>query len=121
MPGNEGEHHDDSSIPESTSPGELSSGQGVDLAARPSERQNSGQLEEGHGGSDDRWADMDAAPPPLGVKLTVYRLLNLTIFSIGVTKAILSYKGQSIAPTTLDWIGGALLAAVLYWVGLYEQ
>jgi len=78
----------------------------------------SGQEEQG----DDRSADTDAAPPPLGVKLTVYRLLNITIlFSIGIIKGILTYKGQSTAPTTLDWIGGALLAALLYWIGLYED
>jgi len=65
---------------------------------------------------------MDAGRPPLGVKLTVYRLLNMTIlFSIGITKGILTYKGKSTAPTTLDWVGGAFLAVVLYWIGLYEQ
>ena len=56
---------------------------------------------------------MDATPPPLGVKLTGYRLLNMiTVFGIGITKGILTYMGQSTAPTTLDWIGGALLAVV---------
>ena len=61
---------------------------------------------------DDPLADTDAAPPPLGVKLTVLRLLNVTIIlSIGISKAVLTYKGQSIAPTTLEWIGGTLLAA----------
>ncbi|KAH8988348.1 hypothetical protein EDB92DRAFT_1872102 [Lactarius akahatsu] len=70
--------------------------------------------------SDDRSANVDAAPPPLGVKLTGYRLLNITI-------------GRSTEPTTLDWVGGALLAVFqthftevptassLYWIGLYEQ
>ena len=61
---------------------------------------------------DDPSADTDATPPPLGVKLTVLRLLNVTmILSFGIPKAVLAYKGQSIAPTTLDWIGGTLLAA----------
>ncbi|KAH9175797.1 hypothetical protein EDB89DRAFT_1847158 [Lactarius sanguifluus] len=61
-------------------------------------------------------------PPPLGAKLTGYRLLNITIvFSFGIAKAILSYKGRSTEPTTLDWVGGALLAVFLYWIGLYEQ
>ena len=51
--------------------------------------------------------------PPLGVKLTCYRLLNLTtLLSFGIIKGILTYMGQSTAPTTLDWISGSLLAAV---------
>ncbi|KAN0138408.1 hypothetical protein V8E53_003871 [Lactarius tabidus] len=45
----------------------------------------------------------------------------MTIFIIGIVKGILSYQGKSTSPTTLDWVGGALLAALLYWVGLYEQ
>ncbi|KAF8260069.1 hypothetical protein EI94DRAFT_1689981 [Lactarius quietus] len=65
---------------------------------------------------------MDAALPPLGVKLTCYRLLNMmTVFSFGIIKGILTYMGQSTAPTTLDWVSGALLAVVLYWIGLYEE
>ncbi len=56
---------------------------------------------------------MDATPPPLGVKLTGYRLLNMTtVFSFGIAKGILTYMGQSTAPTTLDWVAGALLAVV---------
>ena len=67
--------------------------------------------DEEHG--DDGSADIDVTPPPLGVKLTCYRLLNMmTIFSFGITKGILAYMGQSTAPTTLDWVSGALLAIV---------
>ena len=62
---------------------------------------------------DDHLADTDAALPPLGVKLTGYRLLNMmTVFSFGIIKTILTYMGQSTAPTTLDWVSGALLAVV---------
>ena len=51
-----------------------------------------------------------ATPPPLGVKLTGYRLFFMTtVFSFGVAKCILTYKGQSIAPTTLDWVSGTFL------------
>ncbi|KAF8266037.1 hypothetical protein EI94DRAFT_1734111 [Lactarius quietus] len=65
---------------------------------------------------------MGATPPPLGVKFTFYRLLNITaILSIGIPKCILSYKGLLTTPTTLDWVGGTMLAAVLYCVGLYES
>lgn len=65
---------------------------------------------------------LDELPPPLGVKLTGYRLLNMSVvFTFGMVKAILTYMGQSAMPTTLDWIGGAFLAVILYWVGLYES
>jgi hypothetical protein len=56
---------------------------------------------------------LDELPPPLGVKLTGYRLLNMSVvFIFGMTKAILTYMGQSVMPTTLDWIGGAFLAVM---------
>ncbi|KAN0136617.1 hypothetical protein V8E53_005664, partial [Lactarius tabidus] len=45
----------------------------------------------------------------------------MTVFSFGIIKGILTYMGQSTAPTTLDWVLGALLAVVLYWIGLYEE
>jgi len=58
---------------------------------------------------------------PLGVKLTGYRLLNIAVmFTIGVAKFILSLKGQSIAPTGLEYAGGSVLAIWLYWIGFYE-
>ncbi|KAH9034556.1 hypothetical protein EDB84DRAFT_1258551, partial [Lactarius hengduanensis] len=54
--------------------------------------------------------------------LTVYRLLNVTtVFSFGAAKAILTYLGQSTAPTTFDWVRGALCESIRYWIGLYEQ
>jgi len=57
---------------------------------------------------------------PLG-KLTGYRLLNIVlIFTIGVVKSIISLKSQSITPTGLELAGGSALAALLYWIGLYE-
>ena len=56
---------------------------------------------------------MDITPPPLGVKLTGYRLVFMTtVFSFGTVKTILTYKGQSIAPTTLDWVAGTFLTVV---------
>ena len=58
-------------------------------------------------------ADGDTSDPPLGVKLTCYRLLNMmTMFSFCIAKGILTYKGQSVAPTTLDWFSGGVLAVV---------
>lgn len=110
MPGNE--DIDNSSPFEPASLGASSSGRGVGLAASSDQ--------EGYG--DDHLADMDVTSPPLGVNLTGYRLLNMTtVFSFGIAKGILTYMGQSTAPTTLDWVAGALLAVALYWIGLYEQ
>jgi len=61
-------------------------------------------------------------PSLLLVKVTGYRLLNIVVITIVVAwKAVLSYQGQSVAPTTLDWIGGGVLALGLWWLGLYES
>jgi len=126
MPGNG--DSDSSSFSESIPLGSLSSGRSVHSSVqlatsipRPSDRQNSNQ--EGHG--DDRLADVDPTPPPLGVKLTVYRLVVMTtVLSFGTARSILTYKDQSIAPTTLgwvSWVSGTFLTVVLYWFGLYED
>ncbi|KAF8267732.1 hypothetical protein EI94DRAFT_1276052 [Lactarius quietus] len=59
--------------------------------------------------------------PPLGVKLTCYRLLNVTTAILwAVPKAVLSYKNRSAAGTTLDLLA-ALCGVALYWVGLFEE
>jgi len=52
-------------------------------------------------------------PPPLGVKLTCYRLLNLTTIILwAVPKAVVSYKDQSVAlATTLDLLAALCGAA----------
>jgi hypothetical protein len=56
---------------------------------------------------------MDTTPPPLGVKLTGYRLVfMMTVTSFGTIKTILTYKGESIATTTLDWVAGTFLTVV---------
>jgi hypothetical protein len=53
---------------------------------------------------------MGAPPPPLRVKLTAYRLVFITtVISFGTVKTILVYKGQSIAPSTLEWVSGMCL------------
>jgi len=60
--------------------------------------------------------------PPLLVKLTGYRLLNIVaITAVVAWKAVLSYQGQSVGPTTLDWITGGVLTLGLWWLGLYEN
>ena len=75
----------------------------------PSDGQNNNHEEPGG----DRSVDMVSKPPPLVVKLTGYRLVTMaTVFSFGTVKAILTYTGQSITPTTLDWVSGTFLAVV---------
>lgn len=86
--------------------------------SQPSDHQNSNNEEPGGDGS----VDMDTTPPPLGIKLTGYRLVFMTtVLSFGTIKTILTYTGLSIAPTTLDWVAGTFLTALLYWIGLYEE
>ena len=68
------------------------------------ERYNS-QREHG----DDFSAKKDAKPP-LGAKLTVYRLLFITTaLSFVIAKDILTIKGQVNVPTKLDMVSGGLL------------
>jgi hypothetical protein len=53
----------------------------------------------------------DKRRPLLGVKLTGYRLVNMSIvLAFGIWKAVLSYRGQSAAPTTLEFVAGTPLA-----------
>ncbi len=60
---------------------------------------------------DGLWTEIEDSPPPLRVKLTCYRLLNVTTVILwAIPKAILSYRNQSIAATTVD------LLAVLFGV-----
>jgi len=122
MPENDGDG-DSSSFSESGSLGVFSLVQSVDLAASiPQLLDHEDNDREGHGSDHLEDADTDVAPPPLGVKLTGYRLLFMTtVFSFGTVKGILTYMGQSIAPNTLDWVSGTFLAVVLYWIGLFEE
>ncbi|KAJ7461607.1 hypothetical protein FB451DRAFT_1497610 [Mycena latifolia] len=69
--------------------------------------------------------DADPLPlPPLTrrVKITPWRLLNtVLVLGLGIYKAAASYLGQSIAPTTLDWIIGVVWTLTCYWVSFAEQ
>jgi hypothetical protein len=57
-------------------------------------------------------------PPPLGVKLTSYILLNMiAMFVFGTYKAILTHMGRSAMPTTLDWIG--VVVVRIGWVSTF--
>ena len=60
----------------------------------------------------DRSTDVSVDVRP-EVKLTGYRLVFMaTLLSFGTRKAILTYMGQSISPTTLEWVAGMFLTAV---------
>ena len=51
------------------------------------------------------------AKMPLGVELTGYRLLTTVVtLGVGIAKAVYSYKGQALISTSLDWVGGVILA-----------
>ncbi|KAH9168238.1 hypothetical protein EDB89DRAFT_1622849 [Lactarius sanguifluus] len=89
---------------------QASSSEPASLEALPPDLAASGQDDE-HG--DDRSVDV-------GVKLTVYKLLEVVSIFIGITKCILSYKGQSIAPTTLELVV-VVLMGVLYFFRLFEE
>ncbi|KAI0045595.1 hypothetical protein FA95DRAFT_1573701 [Auriscalpium vulgare] len=49
------------------------------------------------------------------------RILSSALFAaFGISKAVLSYQGQSAAPTKLELISGILSASLLYWLSLFE-
>lgn len=52
-------------------------------------------------------------PALLGIpiaKLTGYRLIVIALtVGFGLSKTILSYKGKSIAPITLEWVFGVVI------------
>ncbi|KIK08986.1 hypothetical protein K443DRAFT_672030 [Laccaria amethystina LaAM-08-1] len=55
-------------------------------------------------------------------KLTLYRILVIALTAgFGLWKAALSYRGESTAPTTLDWVYGVVVFLLLYWLGIYEK
>ncbi|KAK7688151.1 hypothetical protein QCA50_008521 [Cerrena zonata] len=57
-----------------------------------------------------------SSPSVTKVKLTGYRLLNMAvIFTFGMVKAVLTYLGQSAAPTTIDWVAGVVLTLAISW------
>ncbi|KAI0263227.1 hypothetical protein BC834DRAFT_323856 [Gloeopeniophorella convolvens] len=58
-------------------------------------------------------ANDTGTPPPLGIKLAGYRLLNMImLIAVGLAKFILSLKGHSATPTGLEWMAGLILAAM---------
>ncbi|TDL18189.1 hypothetical protein BD410DRAFT_843033 [Rickenella mellea] len=71
---------------------------------------------------------MDSDPHELGRShpvrhpaVTGYRLLTVFLtLTFGLSKAALAYKGQSVTPTTLEWVFGVVIGIGLYWLGAYE-
>ncbi|KDQ57201.1 hypothetical protein JAAARDRAFT_157341 [Jaapia argillacea MUCL 33604] len=54
-------------------------------------------------------------------RLTGYRFFVIvSTAGFGLSKAYLSYKGQSTAPNTLDWLYGVVVFLLIYWLGIYE-
>ena len=87
--------------------------QHIELQVLPAALPTTTELPPGNGDPDDPEENEVDASLPLGVKLTAYRLLNLVVLlAIGLAKFILSLKGQSIAPSGLEWVGGSVLAAL---------
>ncbi|KAH9969436.1 hypothetical protein BGW80DRAFT_633057 [Lactifluus volemus] len=59
-------------------------------------------------------------PPPLLTDLEAGLLNMIVVLGFGLAKFILSLQGLSVAPAGLEWVAGSALAALLYWIGLYE-
>jgi hypothetical protein len=58
------------------------------------------------------------SPQLLRVKVTGYRLLSTSIImSFGIAKAVQSYQGRTIAPTTFELLAG-VIGAVMYVVAI---
>ncbi|KDR79350.1 hypothetical protein GALMADRAFT_137197 [Galerina marginata CBS 339.88] len=69
--------------------------------------------------------DLDPTPGrqsrPWHPKITPYRLAFIsTTLVLGTTKAVLTQQGRTIAPITLEWISGVLLALVFYIANTYD-
>ncbi|KAJ7912490.1 hypothetical protein B0H13DRAFT_2007286 [Mycena leptocephala] len=55
-------------------------------------------------------------------KITPWRVLNsLLVLGLGTYKAVATYRGQTIGPTTTDWIIGVFWTLISYWVSLIED
>ncbi|KIM40766.1 hypothetical protein M413DRAFT_446149 [Hebeloma cylindrosporum] len=67
---------------------------------------------------------MDLKKPPQiwHPRITPYRLLVLVVtVSFGMTKAVLTYKDETIIPITLEWIAGVVVSLFLFFLGIYES
>ncbi|KAJ7760025.1 hypothetical protein B0H16DRAFT_1720247 [Mycena metata] len=54
--------------------------------------------------------------------ITPWRVLNTAlVLGLGAYKAITTYRGQSMGPTTADWIGGVVWTLISYWVSFFDD
>ncbi|KAJ7061735.1 hypothetical protein C8F01DRAFT_145350 [Mycena amicta] len=67
-----------------------------------------------------------ANPPPTPgprrrIKITPWRLLNTTVLlGFGISKTVLSFRGETTAPNILDWALGVLWGLIAYWGSIVE-
>ncbi|KAJ2933426.1 hypothetical protein H1R20_g3676, partial [Candolleomyces eurysporus] len=69
--------------------------------------------------TDERTLDLLIKPkhPPV----TGYRIIvTAAAILFGMTKAMLSYRGEQTGPMTVEWAYGIVVTVILYWLGLYE-
>ncbi|KAJ2918705.1 hypothetical protein MD484_g1681, partial [Candolleomyces efflorescens] len=53
---------------------------------------------------------------------TRYRVLvSASTLTCGISKAVLSYRGQDTAATTVEWIYGVVIILSIYWLVLYDS
>ncbi|KAH9987631.1 hypothetical protein BJV74DRAFT_494636 [Russula compacta] len=84
-----------------------------------SPRSNNNNNNNNNNTQDRYWQDDQ---PPLGIKVTRYDLLYLVvILAFGIWKAISSYRGQSVAWTTRDWVVGTFLVFISYCAGVFKD
>ncbi|KAH8079404.1 hypothetical protein BXZ70DRAFT_647216 [Cristinia sonorae] len=56
------------------------------------------------------------------LRVTGLRLLNTVLLAgLGIVKAVLAARGQSVVPSVLDWVLGVVWAILLYWIGFVEE
>ncbi|KAJ6555425.1 hypothetical protein DFH09DRAFT_1365762 [Mycena vulgaris] len=56
------------------------------------------------------------------LKVTAWRILNTTaVLALGTYKALSTYRGQSSALTTFEWISSTFWVLIAYWGSLVEQ
>ncbi|KAJ2933428.1 hypothetical protein H1R20_g3681, partial [Candolleomyces eurysporus] len=65
--------------------------------------------------------NLDFLIKPKHPPVTGYRILVTTsAIAFGLTKAACSYAGQETAPDAVELVYGAVIALIIYWLGLFE-
>ncbi|RXW15815.1 hypothetical protein EST38_g10038 [Candolleomyces aberdarensis] len=64
---------------------------------------------------------LDLLIKPKHPPVTGYRIIvTAAAILFGMTKAMLSYRGEQTGPMTVEWAYGIVVTVILYWLGLYE-